>query len=218
MKILAIGAHPDDIEFGCGGTLSLHVKAGHDVYLLIMTEGSEGGDQLVRKGEQEQAVALLKPKALFWGGYHDTDLTPHMNQLVHDIEGVLMKIEPDLIFVNYEEDTHQDHRALAKAAISATRYVKNVLFYEGPTTQKFSPQVFVDIKETIEDKISLLLAHHSQVMKTNIEGLSIVDVARSTALFRGVQGRVHFAEGFIPLRYFMRMRKPYDTTLSSNRP
>jgi LmbE family N-acetylglucosaminyl deacetylase len=130
-----------------------------------------------------------------------------MNQLVHDIETIIKKIGPDLILVNYEEDTHQDHRALSKAAVSATRYVKNVLFYEGPTTQQFSPNVFVDINETMEDKIAMLLAHHSQVTKTNIEGLSIADIARSTAVFRGIQGRVHYAEGFIPLRYFIRTRK-----------
>jgi LmbE family N-acetylglucosaminyl deacetylase len=208
MKIIAIGAHPDDIEFGCGGTLALHTKAGHDVYLLVMTEGHKGGDMAVRKNEQQAATAILKPKDLLWGGYHDTELSPNMNQLVHDIENIIREIDPDLTFVNYEEDTHQDHRALSKAAVSATRYVKNVLFYEGPTTQNFSPNIFVDIKETIDDKVAMLLAHHSQVLKTNIEGLSIVDIARSTAIFRGIQGRVHFAEGFISLRYFMRLRKP----------
>ncbi|MDQ5985412.1 MAG: N-acetyl-alpha-D-glucosaminyl L-malate deacetylase 1 [Syntrophus sp. SKADARSKE-3] len=207
MKILAIGAHPDDIEIGCGGTLAHHVKAGHDVYLLVMTEGHMGGHGETRKLEQEAAARILNPKELFWGGYLDTELFPNMNQLVHDIETIIKKICPDLIFVNYEEDTHQDHRALTKAAVSATRYVKNVLFYEGPTTQQFSPVVFVDINETMEDKIAMLLAHHSQVTKTNIEGLSIADIARSTAVFRGIQGRVHYAEGFIPLRYFIRMRK-----------
>jgi len=208
MKVLAIGAHPDDIEFGCGGTLALHVESGHEVYLLIMTEGHKGGDLAVRKSEQLAAADVLKPKGVFWGGYGDTELSPNMNQLVHDIETIIKKIDPDLIFVNHEEDTHQDHRALSKAAISATRYVKNVLFYEGPTTQRFSPNVFVDIQETIDAKIDMLLAHHSQVSKTNIEGLSIVDIARSTANFRGIQGRVQFAESFVPLRYFMRMRKP----------
>ena len=207
MKILAIGAHPDDIEIGCGGTLAQHVKTGHDVYLLIMTEGHKGGDRETRKSEQEAAAEILNPRELFWGGYADTELSPNMNQLVHDIETIIKKIGPDLILVNYEADTHQDHRTLSKAAVSATRYVKNVLFYEGPTTQQFTPNIFVDIKETMEDKISMLLAHHSQVTKTNIEGLSIADIARSTAVFRGIQGRVHYAEGFIPLRYFIRMRK-----------
>jgi len=95
-----------------------------------------------------------------------------MNQMVYEIEDVLKKIVPDLIFVHYEEDTHQDHRALAEATITATRYIRNVLFYEGPTTQDFSPTVFVDIKNTMDMKLAAILAHHSQVQKTNIEGLS----------------------------------------------
>jgi LmbE family N-acetylglucosaminyl deacetylase len=162
-----------------------------------------GGEGAVRKKEQVKAAKLLKPRELIWGGYKDTLLTPHMNQMVHDIEVVLKKIAPDFIFVHYEDDTHQDHRALAKATISATRYVRNVLFYEGPTTQNFSPTIYVDIKETIDAKIAMLLAHHSQVGKTNIEGLSITDVVRSTAVFRGIQGRVRFAEAFLPLRLFI---------------
>jgi len=92
---------------------------------------------------------------------------------------------------------------LSKATVSASRYIRNVLFYEGPTTHDFAPVVFVDIKESVEDKISMLLAHQSQVMKTNIEGLSIVDIARSTAIFRGIQSRVQYAEGFIPMRLFI---------------
>jgi LmbE family N-acetylglucosaminyl deacetylase len=126
-----------------------------------------------------------------------------MNLMVHDIESVLRKVRPDFIFVPHEDDTHQDHRSLAKAAISATRYIPNVLFYEGPTSQGFSPTVFVDIKETLETKLAMLLAHHSQVRKTNIEGLSITDIVRSTAVFRGIQGRVQFAEAFFPLRLFI---------------
>jgi len=208
MKILAIGAHPDDIEFGCGGTLVSYAKAGHELYLLVMTEGHKGGGtSSLRKREQEAAASLLKPKELFWGGYQDTDLSPNLNKMVYHIENVVNLIKPEFTFVHYEDDTHQDHRALCKAAVSATRYVKNVLFYEGPTTQNFSPNVFVDIKDTLDGKISMLLAHHSQVTKTNIEELNIVDIARSTAIFRGIQGRVHYAEGFVPLRYFMRLRK-----------
>jgi len=203
MKILAIGAHPDDIEVGCSGTLAKYAQNGHDIYLLVMTEGHMGGEGAIRKKEQTKSAKILKPRELIWGAYKDTLLTPHMNQMVHDIEIVLKKIAPDFIFVHYEDDTHQDHQALAKATISATRYVRNVLFYEGPTTQNFSPTIFVDIKETLEMKIAMLLAHHSQVEKTNIEGLSITDVVRSTAVFRGIQGRVQFAEAFLPLRLFI---------------
>ncbi|MEI8173863.1 MAG: PIG-L deacetylase family protein [Deltaproteobacteria bacterium] len=203
MKILAIGAHPDDIEVGCAGTLLKYAKQGHEIYVLIMTEGHKGGESSVRKEEQLRSVEILKPREVIWGRYKDTELSPNMNQIIYDIEEVLKKIKPDFTFVNFGEDTHQDHRALSKATVTASRYIRNVLFYEGPTTHDFSPTVFVDIKETVDDKISMLLAHHSQVMKTNIEGLSIVDIVRSTAVFRGIQGRVQFAEGFIPLRLFI---------------
>ena len=207
MKILAIGAHPDDIEIGCAGNLLKYAKAGchHEIYLLVMSNGSMGGEEAVRREEQERSAAVLRAKDLIWGGYDDTELSPHMNRMVSDIEVLIRKICPDFIFVNCGNDTHQDHRSLSKATVSATRYVKNVLFYEVPTTVNFSPLVFVDIKDTLEKKIDSLMAHQSQVMKTNIEGLSIADVAKSTAVFRGIQGRVQYAEGFVPLRLFVNM-------------
>jgi LmbE family N-acetylglucosaminyl deacetylase len=205
MNILAIGAHPDDIEFGCGGALLQYIRSGHDVYLLIMTEGHKGGQAKLRRAEQKRAAEIIKPREVIWGSYRDTELSPKMNEMVQDIEVILDRIQPHLTFVNYGEDTHQDHRALAKAAVSATRYIKNVLFYEGPTSQNFSPTVFVDIRETLEEKLQVLLAHQSQVMKTNIEGLSIVDISRSTAVFRVISGRVQYAEGFMPLLMFMKI-------------
>lgn len=203
MKILAIGPHPDDLEIGCAGNLLKYSKAGHDIYLVIMTLGNKGGDPEVRMQEQIRAAEIMKAKDLIWGGYEDTQLTPYMNQMVSDIEVLLKKIEPDFFFVNFSDDSHQDHRALSRAAVSASRYIRNVLFYEVPTSQNFSPTVFVDIRETMEEKIETLLAHESQVTKTNIEGLNIVDIARSTAVFRGIQGRVVLAEGFVPLRLFV---------------
>jgi len=203
MKILAIGAHPDDIEFGCGGTLLKWVHGGHDVYLLVMTQGDRGGDPALRKKEQKKSAGIIGARKLYWGNYRDTQLTPSMNKMVTDIEVLLKKINPDFTLVNYGEDTHQDHRALSKATVSASRYIRNVLFYEVPTTQNFSPNIFVDITSTLKEKISTLLAHNSQALKTNIQGLSIMDAAHSTAVFRGVQARTHFAEGFMPLRLFI---------------
>lgn len=203
MKILAIGSHPDDIEVGCGGTLLKYAHAGQEVYLLVMTCGDRGGDPDVRRAEQLESAKIMGARETIWGDYLDTQLNPNMNRLVSDIEKILNRIKPDMTFVQYGDDTHQDHRALSKATVSATRYIRNVIFYEGPTTQNFSPTLFSDIKDTFDDKIAMLLAHRSQVLKTNIEGLSITDVAHSTAIFRGTQGRVHFAEGFIPLRLFI---------------
>ena len=112
-------------------------------------------------------------------------------------------VKPDFIFVHYIDDTHQDHRNLSESTISATRYIQNVLFYEGPTTQNFTPNVFVDITKVFDKKLECLNAHASQVSKTNIEGLSIIEAAKSAAHFRGIQGRVSFAEAFHSLRLFI---------------
>jgi LmbE family N-acetylglucosaminyl deacetylase len=202
MRILAIGAHPDDIEFGCGGALIKYARQGHDVFLLIMTDGGGGGDGPVRRQEQTESARILRACKLFWGEYQDTAI-PLDRALIQRVEGVIDEVRPDFILVHYHDDTHQDHRHLATSTITATRYTRNVLFYEGPTAQNFSPSVFVDVDSVLQDKIASLQAHASQVGKTNIEGLSIVDVARSSAHFRGIQGRVRNAEAFVPLRLFI---------------
>ena len=204
MNILAIGAHPDDIEIGCGGTLLKYKEKGSRVFLMILTDGQFGADKEVRRQEQIMSSEILDANEVFWGGYSDTRF-PLDRRSINTIEDVLQKVDPQFIFVNYYDDTHQDHRHLAEATISATRYIKNVLFYEVPTTQNFSPNVFVDINDVLDKKIALLKAHESQVMKTNIEDLSIAEIAQSSANFRGIQGRVKYAEGFRSLRLFINM-------------
>lgn len=202
MRILAIGAHPDDIEFGCGGTLIKYARQGHEVSLLVMTDGSGGGDGAIRRQEQAESARILKTAKLFWGEYPDTAI-PLDRAIIQRVERVIQEVQPEFIFVHYHDDTHQDHRHLATSTITATRYTRNVLFYEGPTTQNFSPSVFVDVDSVLEEKIACLQAHGSQVSKTNIEGLTIVDIARSSAHFRGIQGRVRNAEAFVALRLFI---------------
>ncbi|MDF1590722.1 MAG: PIG-L family deacetylase [Desulfobacterales bacterium] len=202
MNILAIGAHPDDIEFGCGGALTKFAAKGHAVFLLVMTQGGMGAPPDVRAKEQSDAKSLLGAQQLFWGGYEDTYLVSDKD-MICKIEAVIKEVEPAFIFCHYPDDTHQDHRHLSQTTVSATRYVKNVLFYEGPTTQNFSPHVFIDISDTLEQKVAALKAHRSQIKKTNIEDLSIAELAYSSANFRGIQGRVRYAEAFHSLRLFI---------------
>lgn len=201
-NILAIGAHPDDIEFGCGGTLIKFAGKGHRLFMLVMTDGGSGGQTEVRTKEQKDAQAIMCVENIFWGKYEDTMLEVNKDT-ISTIENTIQEVKPSFIFCSYPDDTHQDHRHLALATISATRYVRNVLFYEGPTTQNFTPQVYVDISAVLEKKMDALKAHRSQVMKTNIEDLSILELARSTANFRGIQGRVKYAEAFYSQRLFI---------------
>jgi LmbE family N-acetylglucosaminyl deacetylase len=199
MNILAIGPHPDDVEFGCGGTLLKYANKGQAVYLMVLTDGSFGGDPQTRKREQEEAARFMGVKGLFFGGYRDTELTCSREVIVK-IDDIIRQVKPDVVFLNFWADVHQDHRAAAQAAVSATRYIKEVLFYEVPSTQHFEPDVFVDIEDLLEKKLELLKLHHSQVDRTRIENLTILESARSCANFRGFQGRVKYAEGFKSVR------------------
>jgi LmbE family N-acetylglucosaminyl deacetylase len=205
VRLLALGAHPDDIEAGCGGTLIKYALNGHRVFLMVMTAGERGGKGTARKREQQRASRHLRAEKIFWGGYPDTKV-PAGEGLIGRIERVVREVDPHFIFVHYHDDTHQDHRHLAVSTVTATRYTRNVLFYEGPTSQNFSPTVFVDIDPVLQRKIDALKAHQSQVTKTNIEGLTIVDIIRSSAHFRGIQGRVKNAEAFVPLRLFINIK------------
>ena len=206
MKILAIGSHPDDIEVGCGGTLKKYADKGHEIYLLVMTEGEQGGDRSVRISEQGKAAEIVGAKKVFWGGLEDTKIDSDLST-IKKIESIIKEIEPVFIFTHYFNDTHQDHRHLNNAVISAARYTKNVLFYEGPTTQDFRPSIFSDIDKLIDVKTSLVKAHESQVLRTNIAGISIEEIVLSTANFRGTQGRVKYAEAFVPLRVFININE-----------
>ena len=199
MNILAIGPHPDDIEFGCGGSLLKYAQSGNNVYLMILTDGGYGGAPEIRKREQEEAVKFIGAKGLFWGGYRDTELGCS-RELINKIDNVIAEVKPEVVFLNFWADVHQDHRAGAQAAVSATRYIKEVLFYEVPSTQHFEPDIFVDIQDVLDKKLQLLGLHSSQVNRTRIENLTIQESARSCANFRGFQGRVRYAEGFKSVR------------------
>ncbi len=198
-NILAIGAHPDDIEFGCGGTLLKCARQGYKIFLLVLTEGSVGGEPTIRQREQEKSGKLMGAEQVFWGNFPDTEV-PNSKSVITVIENVINEIRPNTVMFNYYDDTHQDHRIAAEACISATRYIQEVLFFEVPSSRNFEPDVFVDINDVLNNKLKLLEAHASQIDRTKVENLTILESATSCANFRGYQGRVKYAEGFKAVR------------------
>src|SRR5215510_8042123 len=195
MNVLAIGAHPDDIEYGCGGMLTKYAERGHDVYLFVASDGALGGDGAVRRQEQMDSALVMGARDVFWGEYPDTEI-PLNRELVVRIESVIKKVNPRMIFVHYWDDTHQDHRNLAQGTMSATRYVPNFLFYEGPTTQNFTPNCYTDVEKVLDKKLTSLKANSSQVTKTNGQDRTVRELAVASAYFRGTQGRGKYAEAF----------------------
>jgi LmbE family N-acetylglucosaminyl deacetylase len=201
MRVLAIGAHPDDIELGCGGTLALHAAAGHAVTLLVMTAGERGPQaQRERRREQMDAAAILGAD-LLWGDFPDGRITAGPDT-ISAIERALAAVAPDVVYTHSPNDSHQDHRAVAEATLSAARRVSNVCFYEGPTTTSFAPTMYVDVAGGLDTKMAALRAHLSQVLKNGLVDLEAVE---ALARVRGFQARIRQAEAFESVRYVVRI-------------
>lgn len=203
MNILAIGAHPDDIEYGCGGTLLKFKKEKKaDIYCFVATHGDFSGGADVRMHEQEKANEFLGVKKLYWGGFMDTQLAMG-RELIMRVEDAIKDCQPEMILVNYPEDTHQDHKNLAEATLVASRYSQKVLLYEDYTCTNYEPDIFVDIEHYLDDKIKLLKFHRSQVERDYPTGLDLVESVKAIANFRGFQAKVKYAESFKSLRYLL---------------
>jgi LmbE family N-acetylglucosaminyl deacetylase len=192
MNVLAIGAHPDDIEIGCGAALLAHRRRGDTVAMLVMTTGERGPqDARSRIQEQEDAARFLGAR-LFWGGFEDGAI-PEGRPAVEAIESVIREVGAELVYTHVHRDTHQDHRAAAAASLAAGRRFSRILMYEAPTTQGFSPELFIDVSPFIESKLDVMRIHWSQVLKNGLVDLGAIE---ALARYRGFQGRVQAAEAF----------------------
>ncbi len=154
MNILAIGAHPDDIELGCGGLLIKSARQGHNVYMYSLTRGGVGGDSNQRSEELARSARFIKAKQLWIDNFEDSKLTVS-NDLINHIEFFINKANPDLILTHSHGDVHHDHRAIALATLEAARFNSNVLSYEIPLSRNFDPKVFVDISSVVNEKVEL---------------------------------------------------------------
>ena len=136
MKILAIGAHPDDIELGCGGLLIKAAREGHEVYMYTVTRGAASGDPEHRTDELKRSAKFIGAKQLWIDNFEDSKLSV-TNELINHIEYFINKANPDVIFTHSHGDTHHDHRAIAAATVEAARFNSNILAYEIPLSRSF---------------------------------------------------------------------------------
>jgi LmbE family N-acetylglucosaminyl deacetylase len=191
VNVLAIGAHPDDIELGCGGALLRHVARGDHVTMLVMTTGQRGVTTSSRVFEQQDAARVLGA-SLRWGNFEDGSI-PRGASAIAAIDEAILGTDAQILYTHAPRDSHQDHRAVAVASLSAARRMRAVLYYETPSTQRFEPTVYVDIADVLDDKIRALCSHESQVMR---DGSVNLEALEATARFRGSQGRIKHAEAF----------------------
>ncbi len=209
-NILAVGAHPDDIELGCSATLFKHHNNGANVHLLILSMGEASGNATIREDECQKSAALMGVENLFFGGMEDTRIGEGFDT-IKVIEEIIDKVDPDLIYTHTYKDTHQDHRNTAYASLSAGRRCKKIFMYESPTTLRdFSPHVFIDVNKEFENKKKVLALFKSQSLK---EGWAMGDRAvlavEGLAAYRGFQAGVRFAEAFEVGRLVFYAEEPF---------
>jgi len=180
-RVLAIGAHPDDVEIGCGGALAKH-HARYDVlHILTLSRGAAGGDVNIRAVEAHNAAAIVDAH-LEMANLRDTHITPGA-ETIAIIEAAIRELHPTHVYTHSLEDTHQDHRAVHAASLVAARRVPNVYCYQTPSsTVDFKPNRFVDITHYIDRKIDLIGAYKSQVDR--MDSLQ-PDIILSTARYWG---------------------------------
>jgi LmbE family N-acetylglucosaminyl deacetylase len=196
-RILAIGAHPDDLELGCGGTIAKLIDSGHEVHALVLTNGERGGDSSRRPQEALRGGRFLGTTDLEVLGFDDACLADHQLELAQAIEERIRRINPDIIFTHSSNDQHQDHQSVHQATLRAARQHPAILCYESPSvTPDFRPSVFVDIDDYVDVKVAAVASHRDQIRKPYMAAERVSGLA----VYRGSQAKVRHAEGYEPIR------------------
>lgn len=162
--VLAIGAHPDDVEIGCGGILLRHRSQGDQVAVLTLSGGEHGGVASERVHEAHRAAEILGAK-LFLGTLQDTAISEG-KETISLIEARIADVRPTVIYTHTLQDGHQDHRSVHRATVVASRNVASLYCYQAPSSSiDFRPTKFVEMGEFMNRKVEAIAAYGSQVVK-----------------------------------------------------
>lgn len=205
MNVLAVGAHFDDVEIGCAGTLAKHRANGDRVIIQVIThskyhdnDGNCLREKEVAVREGQESASILNCELIC--NYYETKHVEFGYKLIKDIEDVVEENRIDLIYTHWDLDIHQDHQAIGKATLTAGRKVNYILMYQSNlymNTRAFNGTYFVDISDFIEVKKAAILAHKSEVRKFGNEWL---DFWVNEAANNGKRFNVKHAEAFQPVK------------------
>ena len=207
-NVLAVGAHADDVEIGCGGTVALHTRRGDKVIILIMAESAYTyyDGRVLRteeewKTEEARGAEVLGAKLINLG--FKTKEVPYSRESIESINRVIDEYNIDMIYTHWYHDSHQDHRRTTQSVLSAGRYVKNILMYEpeypaGRSYLGFRNQYYVDITSTFDKKMEALKQHKSQIRKYGEK--MFLEAVEARARHRGYEIGNKYAECFEVVR------------------
>ena len=208
MRIFVVGAHLDDIELACGGTLAKAIESGNEVKVLILSKsGYTNYDGNVMRKDED--AVFEGTNALHALGVYDIEILgfptkdiPYDSSVIEAIDCRLTAFDPDVIFCHHPFDTHQAHVGASKSTISAARRKNTIFMFEpiapsGRSYVPFKPQMYVDITGVMDKKINSLKLHTTEYRKFGEEWITGVTCR---AGFRGYEIGTQFAEAFEVLR------------------
>jgi two-component system response regulator HydG len=159
--VLAVGAHPDDVEIGAGGTLAAHGAAGDAVAILTLSRGAVGGAMEQRAREAQEAAGIIGAR-LFLRDLEDTRISEG-NPTISLIEEVVADVQPTIVYTHSVHDLHQDHRNAHRAVMVACRRVARVYCFQSPSaTVDYHPTYFVAIDDYLGRKLKVIDVFGSQ--------------------------------------------------------
>jgi N-acetylglucosamine malate deacetylase 1 len=202
LKVIVVGGHPGDPEYGCGGTVARYIELGHEVVLLYLNRGGAGSPKLpagelaaLRTAEAKRACEILKARPAYAGQVDGKPVVDaaHSEEFTKILEGE----RPDVVFTQWPIDNHPDHRATSMLTYDAWQHTgKAFAFYyyevsDGEDTQMFSPTEYVDISTVEKLKRAACYAHASQTPDR------FYALQTEVARFRGIESGHAQAEAFV---------------------
>jgi LmbE family N-acetylglucosaminyl deacetylase len=226
MRVLAVGAHPDDLEILCGGTLARFVRDGHDVVMCHASKGDKGSfvhssEEIVRiRGAEARRAADLAGAEYATLGLSDGEVLaadPEQRRIVVDL---VREARPDVIITHSPGDYMGDHNEISKLVFECSFHatlplletsrpphtsVTPLYYMDTVMGLGFSPTEYVDVGDVIDVKAAMLEAHESQLTwLREHDGVDIVEQMKTTSRFRGQQCGVQYAEGFVQCMTWLR--------------
>jgi LmbE family N-acetylglucosaminyl deacetylase len=197
MRVLAFGAHPDDIELGAGGLVARLASHGAEVTMAVVSVPTLTGERVAEAGEG--ARILGAQLTVLYGSEPCRVEDVPMHRLVARFDALVGELQPQLVITHSARDLHWDHRLVHHATVSALRRTPCDLlaFMSSPEMNAHSHaigQCFADVTETIDRKLAAVAAHATQLPKIELE--SAKDLARAMGRICGAQ----YAEAFEVLR------------------
>ena len=209
MKILAIGAHPDDIEIFMYGLLSIFKKQGNKVYTMIATDGAMGGafadNELVQNRVREAIAGLKKLSEPIFLNLPDSKLGQEVEHQKIIKENIL-SIMPDLIITHSQFDYHADHKSLSLLTTNAVSHYVPILYCDTLMGVNFNPNYYFDITDYCKFKKEAVLKHKSQNPQRFVDVFTLMNRYRA-AQCNAPKGIYAEAYCFLPSFPFVDIRE-----------